>query len=99
MFGLVGERNIPLDPSQKGSWGQVNLLELSTPVEWFKERKRTAQGRARGIKTPQEPGPQTQLEGLSGRLYMSDPGPLHICYGCVAQFSCGIPNSGSMDYL
>jgi hypothetical protein len=35
----------------------------------------------------------------SKRLYGSDLGPLHICYGCVAQCSCEIPYSGSRGCL
>lgn len=44
---------------------------------------------------------ESQGQGLtgglqrSGSLLGSDLDPLHICYCCIAWFSCGIPNSGT----
>jgi hypothetical protein len=58
-----------------------------------------------GPKAPQEHSPQNQLtrsqvgKGRSRNLYRSGLGSLHIRYGHVVQYSCGIPNSESGGYL
>jgi hypothetical protein len=61
-----------------------------------------------GLKEPEESRtPQENLQnqvtsGLRdwtanqpGSLHRTDLGPLHLCYSCVAWYSCGAPNSGS----
>ena len=99
MLGFVGECNIPLD-DRKDPGVRSAYLHCQHQLSGSKKENVQNKEEPEGSRTPQEPGPQTQLGlGLSGRLYVSDPGPLHICYVCVAQCSCGIPNSGSTDYL
>lgn len=71
-------------------------MEFGIHVEKWEEEELE---RPEGSRTPEKHGSQGQLTRTqvgshrSGSLCKPELGPLHICYGCVTQCSCEIPNS------